>query len=92
MPLNTVIRSQRIHLIDVEEVDQIEAADAGPHADPAKRPESGTGALGSGAPGCNVRIIFKSCGWKICIVPMLCLGIGFSSGVCITGLYHSVSA
>ena len=28
MPLNTVIHSKRIHLIDVEQVDPIEAADA----------------------------------------------------------------
>ena len=61
-------------------------------ADPKKRPAIGNAALGAGTPGCTVRNIFKSSGWKIWIAPMLSRGIGLFSGVCITGLYHGVSA
>ena len=61
-------------------------------ADPAKRPAIGNAALGAGTPGCIVRNIFKSSGWKIWTVAMLSFGARLLSGQCITGLYHGVSA
>ena len=62
------------------------------HDDPAKRPAIGKAALGAGTSGCTLTNIFKRSGWKIWVVPMLSFGIGVFSRVCITGLYHGVSA